>query len=69
MLATNAETPAHRVDDDGRQNFELLGGVLGTSNTAHSRTAQRVSRRFGVSIEVASLLLALAGVGPREVRQ
>lgn len=30
----NAETPAHRVDDDGRRNIERLGGVLDDLNTA-----------------------------------
>ena len=30
----NAETPAHRVDDDGRRNIERLGCVLDVLNTA-----------------------------------
>lgn len=39
-----------------------------SENNTQSQIVQRLSRRHGISVEVAALVAKLSGLGPREVR-
>ncbi|MGO8738798.1 hypothetical protein [Rhodoblastus sp.] len=56
--------------DSANQALKIIDvASIASEPTASSRAAQQISRKFGLTPTLAALVVTLAGLGPREVRQ
>jgi hypothetical protein len=66
MRALKAASPAPRDAGTGLGNWSTLAGGSDFDATTDAFLVQRLRHRFGLTEAVATLVVALAGLGPRE---